>query len=848
MANNLRWELYLPKDSVTVQKKANILSIGILRPHDFETVSATIDKIKINNQYIKSLKIIKPEKPSDVPNLEIELMGDQVEIFSFYRDNESKQIIDFWINPDFVVKAPEVKPEAPKPERKIASIEKKKVNYPKKFLKPKVPDGNYRDFRYGAAFVWNYPPLISPPLNLIDLESKTPDYFYPIRDLKIIDSEKLAHLQLSINLYNKSQFGLMNKSIDLYFKKYGEQADIDLNEFLKVNAILKLNKGDLDKESSKFAIGTLNTISKRTSDYGLKKGILQYLVSTVFNKEDYVNTIKEAQRLFSLAKEYFDKDIKISSSSLILYSLAKLSQMDKMEDILKDPVYEGLIPRQLGLSYETYILLSQDKTQEVINLFEKSKKSLIDPIHEGILFNVAESYFREGKYPEALENYEKFLKTYPSHINSSMTKIRIALIHDLLSKDPEQVIAHYKDVIDGTGDFQVNFEARLRYVAFRNLRKKTTDQDDFESRTFLKLKPEEEKILTEDLKKMLWMVRLRSFIVDKNYSDALSYLLAIPIDSLKPFEKLAFDGDGAEIAFGLIQEQFKNEDYPGLLKTYELFNKKYERKIGREPLLKYLVGKAFLKIGAYDSFDENYEDFRLLTEAPKREFPIWVDRDESISSEFLMLELAIIKNIQLENFEMGQKLLKELVEKYPNQEKTKYFQAIISFKTGKYNDAIVNVEKFLSQDKSIRSYSLSDIVTILGIYTDAIYKVGDLKKYRKVTKALLEDTKSQAQSSQFKTLEERILYVNIEILAGEQKEENAVEVESEIKNFMNSFPNTTYKERVNFLLGQTYIQLNKLKEGEKIMMDLVESSTAPNYLKELARTELSFIKIKNKTI
>jgi tetratricopeptide (TPR) repeat protein len=848
MANNLRWELYLPKDSVTVAKKENIVSIGILRPHDFETVSATIDKIKINNQYIKSLKTIKPEKLSDVPNLEIELIGDQVEIFSFYRDNESKQIIDFWINPDSVAKASAVKQETPKPERKIASIEKKKVNYPKKFLKPKVPDGNYRDFRYGAAFVWNYPPLITPPLNLINLESKTPDYFYPIRDLKIIDSEKLAHLQLSINLYRKAQFGLMNKSIDLYFKKYGEEADIDLNEFLKVNAILRLNKGDLEKESSKFAISMLNTISKRTSDYGLKKGILKYLVSSVFNKEDYVNTIKEARRLFILAKEYSDVDLITKLSSIILYSLAKLSQMDKIEEILKNPDYENIIPPQLALSYQTYILLSQDKSQEVINLFEKSRKSLVDPIHEGILFNVAESYFREGKYTEALENYEKFLKTYSSHVNSSMTKIRIALIHDLLSKDPEQVLAHYKDVIDGTGDFQVNFEARLRYVAFRNLRKKTTDQDDFESRAFLKLKPEEEKFLNEDLKKMLWMVRLRSFIVDKNYSDALSYLMAIPIDSLKPFEKLAFDGDGAEIAFGLIQEQFKNEDYPGLLKTYELFNKKYERKIGREPLIKYIVGKAFLKIGAYDSFDQNYEEFKLLKETPKREFPIWIDRDESISSEFLMLELAIIKNIQLENFDVGQNLLKDLGEKYPNQEKVKYFQAIVSFKTGKYNDAIVNVEKFLSQDKSLRTYSLSDIVTILGIYTDAIYKIGDLKKYRKVTKALLEDTKSQSQSSQYKSLEERILYLNIEILAGEQKEENALEIESEIKNFMNSFPNTTYKERVTFLLGQTYIQLNKLEEGEKIMKSLVESSTVPNYIKELARTELSFIKIKNKTI
>ncbi len=846
MKDNLRWEIYLPKDSVTVKKTENILSINILKPTDFEDLSEKIGKLSIQNQYISSIKNIKSQAPNEVSHIEIELAGNQVEVFSFYRENESKQIVDFWLNQDVVVQKPEEKIELKKPQRKITAVEKKVVNYPKKFLKPKIPDNKFRDFRYGAAFVWNYPPLISPPQKLVDTDNKTPDSFYPIKDLKIIDSEKLAHLQLSINLYRKSQFGLMNKSIDLYFKKYGEQADLDLNEFLKANAILKLNKGDQNKESSRFALKMLDTISKRTSNYALKSGILKYLVSIVLEQDDYVTTLREARKLFILAKQYSDMEVAGNLTNIILYSLAKLSQMDKLEEILKHPDYSKMIPEQLGLAYQSYILLSQDKTLELISLFEKSRKSLIDPIHESLLFNVAEAYFREAKYQNAVKYFTKFENFYSFHKYSSMAKMRVALSYDLMAHDPNEVVALYKNVIDNTSDFQVNYEARLRYVGLKCLRNKFPTQEDLESNSFLKLKSEDEKSLTENLKKTLWMVRLRSFIVGKDYVKALAYLEAIPLESLKPFEMLAFDGDGAEIAFGMIQDQFKKEDFPGLLKTYEVLNKKYEKKIGREPITKYLVGMAFLQVGAYDSFEKNYEDFKLLSESPKREFPIWIERDDSISPDNLMLDLAIAKNIKLENLDKAKTLLTELEEKFSDKSKTKYYNALINYKKGDYTKAIEAVEKFLSMDKTSEVVGQDEILKIFEIYSDSIYKIGDLQKYRKVTKALLEDVKSQ--SANFNPLRERILYVNLEIMAGEQKEENAIQLEKDSKLFMNEYPQSIYKERVTFLLGQSYIQMNKLDEGEKIMKDLVEGKSVPNYLKELARSELSFIKIKNKTI
>lgn len=851
MKDNLRWEFYVPKDSITVIKRENILSINILKPDYLEKITTKLTKLTVNNEFISSIQIKKAERPTEVSSLEVMLLGNQVEIFSFYRDNENKQIIDFWINSDALPKNPEVKIEAapiPVPTRKIANEKKQKINYPKKFLKPKIPDGNFRDFRYGASFVWNYAPLITKPTKLIDLESKTPDYFYPIKDLKIIDSEKLAHLQLSINLYKRSQFGLMNKSVDLYFKKYGDQADIDINEYLKANAILKLNKGDLNKESSKFALNLLDNISKRTEDYAFRKGILNFLVSVELKQEDYIGTLREATKLFLIARKYSDIDVATNLSSIILYSLAKLSQLDKIEELLKHPDYEKFISPQEALAYQTFILLTQENSQEVIKRFEKNKRSLVDPIHEGILFNVGEAYFREGKYLDAIEIFEKFIRNYSFHKNSDSAKLRIALSNDLLSRDPESVMALYKDVIDKTSTFAINFEARIRYIGMRCLRKKTLTEEDLEVKAYLKLKAEEEKGLTEDLKKTLWMVRLRNYIVEKNYSDALAYLLAIPTESLRPYEVKAFEGDGREIVFGMIQDEFKKENYPSLLRIYEFYNEKFEKKINAEPLTRYMVGKAFLNIGTYDAFDANYEDFKQLKDFPKREFPLWIERDDSISPDYLMIDLAINKNLKLDNLEASKKLLNELTEKFPNQNRINYFKSLISYKEGNYKETIESIEKFLSQEKDKLSYNSSEILNILGNYTDAIYKLGDLAKYRKVSNALLEDTLSDSKNPKYKSLKERILYLNIEILAGEQKEENSILLESEIKNFLLGFPETNYKDRVTFLLGQAYIQLNKLDQGEKIMNELTEGKSVPNYIKELARTELSFIKIKNKTI
>src|SRR5690606_24825869 len=103
------------------------------------------------------------------------------------------------------------------------------------------PNPDFRDFRYGASFVWNYDPMIPQLEKDINITSKIPDALWPVKDRVNLDDAKEAHMQLTINFYREEKWGLMNKSITLYNKKYGRDSNLVINEFLKANALLKGN-------------------------------------------------------------------------------------------------------------------------------------------------------------------------------------------------------------------------------------------------------------------------------------------------------------------------------------------------------------------------------------------------------------------------------------------------------------------------------------------------------------------------------------------------------------------------------------------------------------------------------
>ena len=93
------------------------------------------------------------------------------------------------------------------------------------------------------------------------------------------------------------------------------------------------------------------------------------------------------------------------------------------------------------------------------------------PIAKEFLFNVAEAFFRKGKYKKSIQLFDEFLKYYSSSSQSSKASLRIALSFEMLDKKIPQTLKLYQNTINKSNLFEDSYEAKLRYVALRSIRK-----------------------------------------------------------------------------------------------------------------------------------------------------------------------------------------------------------------------------------------------------------------------------------------------------------------------------------------------------------------------------------------
>ena len=257
----------------------------------FQSLKKDLSSLKLNKTYVNKITFREPDEKNNVPSIDIELANENVEHFTFYREREKQYIVDFWLDVDTSLTKKDAgnlkKALKVKTPKKI-SILKRKVVKPviKKKVAKKIKKTNYRDFRYGAAFIWDYAPMAPQLKSVLRLDVKTPEFFYPIKNRDYDKSEKEAHLQLNINLYRKKKYGLMYKSIKLFSKKFGYEDSFDINEYLKANAILRDNFKKGNTEPVKTAISMFHNVAAKSDNYDLRKGIYKYLISYYMNKKE----------------------------------------------------------------------------------------------------------------------------------------------------------------------------------------------------------------------------------------------------------------------------------------------------------------------------------------------------------------------------------------------------------------------------------------------------------------------------------------------------------------------------------------------------------------------------------
>lgn len=866
---NLRWNFYALKDNLLFDKKGQSLYIKSLNSDIFGEFVEGLKKVRPNNKYISNILVHKSKDHGMITSIEVKLKGPEVETFSFYRDREKKYVLDFWIDESIAEaqRALEVKKlpasvQVPTPippkltKKKVVKVTRKptevKKVIEKKSVKKKIKEKEFRDFRYGASFVWDYPALLPSLEKSIDILSKTPEHFYPIKNRKLNSGdakkdEQEAHLQLSINLFRQKKFGLMYKSIKLYYQKYGEKVDFELNEYLKANAILRTGLSDAGNEPKKMAFAILDKLAAETTNYELSRSILKYLIAIKQEQGEWVDVLKKAKTLYVLSKKNFDYETSGQMGEVIFHSLSFVGQIAKIDDLKNDKTIKKLVAKQKVLAYEIYSLMTLKKTKEVIRRFNEDKKGMDGDYLPSILYNVAEAYFQMGDYKNAGKYFDSFIGRFSYHINSQRARLRLALSYELLNYPFTQTQELYKQAIDRTNQFDVSYEARLRYVGMRNLRKIKFDEEDELVRVFL---ANEKKIkLNKDLKKLLWLTKLRLLIVDEKFEDALAYLSAIPLETMTSTERRVFQADGAEIIYGVLLHNFQKRDFTRIIKVWEIYKDVYIDKVAGDPYINFIVGKAFIEMGLFDGYNRAYKKFKTLRDGPKRTYPLWVSRPKGIKGEHLIVELNLIKNVKQNNWVELKTNIEKSEKMNSNNNRVNFYKGFLAYENKNYQESIKFFESYLAQQEEKRVEDGYELAEILRKYTNSLYYVGNLERYKKVGEAILNDLKGLSSDNLYiKEVKEKISYTMIEVLSGDKKQKSYLLVEPKVKEFKKNFPESEYIKRLDYLRGLAFVETNQLEKGRKIFNEILGMEDAPNHLKDLVKSELSLLKIKEKTL
>ncbi|MCT4642071.1 MAG: hypothetical protein N4A33_07195 [Bacteriovoracaceae bacterium] len=850
---HLRWLVATSKKQLEIKQNANIFTIKTLSKVTFDNLKKDMISFANNNEYIAKVDFNSKGLPYSPAIITVTLKDQSIELFSFYKNSDKKYIIDFWVNEDLVVKKEPKK--VIKAKKKVATTKPKKIIKKAKTIAKKkvyvstVPKNDgYRDFRYGSAFIWDYKPQIPSVKQDINIANKAPNFLYKIKDRDFKKNDKEAHMQLSINFYKESKWGLMTRSISLYEKKYGVDINKDINDFMKAVSLIKnkINPKISIEDSKKTgayqaALNLLSSISDRTDNYSLNQSITRYLLQVSLDKNDYVNSLQIAKKLYVISSERFDKEMTVYSAKVILTSLAQLKQIDKIKEFLSNKAVLTILPKQIGFAYTSYLNLILGDEKKNIQEFESRQNSFIGKIQKELLFNIAESYFRYGSYEKALSLYDSYIKEYSFDNGASYARVRLALCYDILKKDRKKIVQLYKSAINKSVIPHARYEAKVRIVGFYLARAIDPTQEELESLVFLDKAADEETIQDKNIDRILWLTRMRTMIVKKEYNQALSYLTTLPLITMPLKIRKVYEADGAEIILGLIQQSYLKEDYSKAIKVWQVYKDQYEEKVAKSTYLRYIVTDSYLRLGLMKSFNDSMAKLSLSKNNLSRNFPRWIPQHKKIELKDYLIELKIGRLL-------SQKLWSQLdtyIEKNKSNSNINYnyYKGLVSYQKGLYNKAVRHFESVLIDQSLTNQLSPVQNNRMLSNYLESIYEISNSKKFRKHANALLADIRKKKEV--FNNLIERAEYLIIESL-------NSTKSRSILKfktaDFLKEFKSSTFKHRVKYIQAMNFIFLKNEKEGKVILEDLLKEKDTPSYLKGLARSELTTLVLKNRKL
>ena len=879
---HLRWNLFVDKAEVLITKIGSGFYIETLHLPLYKELKKELNHIRIRDGHFSQITFSTKGFPQKPTRIRVDLKDETVELFSFYREKDKKYVLDFWKSENdgsqslsdiknkplkMIARPVSMDSKAsviasnqgsgdkmlvPGGSVKAANFQKQRLEAGKDLRKSSLTNNttkkeNHRDFRYGASLIWDYPPLPPKIEQKINIKRKTPEYFYPVKDRNLENkNDQEAHMQLSINLYRKKKYGLMSKSIKLYQKKYGTDKNYDFNEFLKALALIRENLNHIDNGPFKSAIAILDHITDRTRDYNLKKAIYFYNIQYQLEQKNLIEILRIGKRLYVDSKAETDQKTSDYAAQMIFYTLSQLRQVEKIKKFASEKSVQKLVAPQTILAYKMFVYHKQNAAKKVIELFQENKSQMQRPIDSSILYNVAEAYFRTSQYKKAIRIYHHFIKDYSHMSEASFVRVRLALSYELLESDFKKTLELYEDAINRSAHSRARYEAKLRYVAMRNTRKIRPDKQDQEVLSFLEYSADEKAAINEDLKILLWSIRLRILINSGKYRKALSYITALPIKTFKPMVKKMFEGDGAEIIYGMIVSTFGSGNPSEVIKLWGIYRELYEDKVAGDPYLNFVVAQSYAALGLEDSLQQVISHLKRIQGSPRRMFPVWVPRVPYETIDHLVTEINILKMLFKKDWSS---IVKNIDQLKISSERKLFYETIALYHLKYFDQAIQVGEDFLRKTPEVLPLNKVEVHQFFEAYMESLYATGDLQKFKKAAGAILSDMEGSKMSHKgLKGLSEKIRYLLIESLVTSSNAEDRLQVEANIKKFLENHTPSIYGDRVRFLLASDFIIRQKKSEGLKILNELVKNENTSDYIKEMSKSEIASLKLDEKII
>ncbi|MBP9674071.1 MAG: tetratricopeptide repeat protein [Bacteriovoracaceae bacterium] len=807
LVSHYRLSIQVAEDLVQIEREGKVLNIKIQDTQKAQQIYQEISKIKLSKRYFDQTEV-----KLNNDTIKIAFVDNNIEMFDFYKKNSNELIMDFWGGLE----------EEKSVSLIQSAVQKNTVIHTEKKPAEKKPI-KIKDFSYGAVFMGEIEALF--PLESAKTVVSSPDEFYPFKKFLAVENSEQDHINIMISFYYEQKWDLVQRSMVTFEQKYKNGQHKDIFLFLKSSALIKQNIQEKE-EIKKTAMAYLKQAIEKSHSYTLKRAGFLYLMSVYWNLSDSVNLFKTSQDFYKEAKRNASREDQQESLMYLISSMLKLDKYKEVLTLLSEESIREQIPFQKLLAFEVYAHYQQKDYAWVIENFERYKYTMQKPWETSLLFNTAESYFSLKKYSQALPLWKDFLDSYSTHSFSSVAKLRLALTYEQDEIGQYSLAQEIYSELSRNSNIKISYEAKLRNVSLQVIRSSHPAFSD----DYLNISTEDKKNLNSDLKELLWLVRLRSFLSKERYESATEYAKVIPFSKISPERRPIFEQDIKSAVLGLAQMYFNQGEFQKIVdlsKTY-FFTDSW--------LFKHYLLFSYVKLNDFEK--AHFEQSKLSQFTHWHESDRWVEFPTSFfkaQESLIPFEIEIRKALGAQDLFSAKKVLLQMKKIAVSSELINYYEALLYFQERNYAQAESFLEKTLNQKDTLKRLSKEDRIQVGIFYSVSLYHQQKYEKFRKVTTPL-------CLYSHSKHLEE-LHYLLIENYAQEKKQDE--NFEKIILKYRANFENSRYTSRVTYLLGRSLIESERKKEGAEILTRLVGNTEVPDDVREEANLKLLTLKIEN---